>query len=52
MILRRIRRRVWILPPVTLTRLVLLAGAVDGELLHLLILGPLPDALLPLLDPL
>ena len=49
---RRIRRRVWILPSVTLTRLVLLAGAVDGELLHLLVLGPLPDALLPLLDPL
>ena len=47
---RRVRRRIGILPAVTLTGLILLAGAVDGELLHLLVFGPLSDTLLPLLN--
>ena len=43
---------IWVLPPVALALLVLLAAGVDGQLLQLLISRPLSDRLLPLLDPL
>ena len=49
-LLWRVRRRVGVLPAVTLAVLVLLTGAVDGQLLHLLLLRPVANTLLPLLD--
>ena len=51
-LLWRVRRRVGVLPAVTLAVFVLLTGTVDGQLLHLLLLRPVADTLLPLLDPL
>ena len=43
---------IWVLPPVALARLVLLAAGVDGQLLQLLLKRQPPDHLLPLLEPL
>ena len=45
-------RWIWVLPPVALALLVLLAAGVDGQLLQLLLQGQPPDHLLPLLEPL
>ena len=41
---------IWVLPPVALARLVLLAAGVDGQLLQLLLKRQPPDRLLPLLE--
>ena len=43
-------RWIWVLPPIALARLVLLAAGVDGQLLQLLLQGQPPDRLLPLLE--
>ena len=43
-------RWIWVLPPVALARLVLLAAGVDGQLLQLLLKRQPPDRLLPLLE--
>ena len=43
-------RWIWVLPPVALARLVLLAAGVDGQLLQLLLKRQPPDHLLPLLE--
>ena len=51
-LLWRVRRRVGVLPAVTLTVLLLFTGTVDSQLLHLLLLRPVANTLLPLLDPL
>ena len=45
-------RWIWVLPPVALALLVLLAAGVDGQLLQLLLQRQSPDRLLPLLEPL
>ena len=51
-LLWRVWRRVGVLPAVTLAVFIFLAGAVYSQLLHLLLLRPVADTLLPLLDPL
>ena len=45
-------RWIWVLPPVALARLVLLAAGVDGQLLQLLLQRQVPHPLLPLMEPL
>ena len=49
-LLWRVRRRVGVLPAVTFTVLLLFTGTVDSQLLHLLLLRPVANTLLPLLD--